>query len=206
VRAALIALHLIVMALFALPNPSASRGSDWRTIQVQRLIHHWSGRLNVAPDELAHGARAALHSYVLIYPRIVEPLDPYRRWVGVSQGWHLFATAPDHPYDVRVAIDTGDGFHTIRTTVHSKHNWRETQLRHHRVRRIERQLWRTNVVPEWYGWTNWCAVKAFEDFPEATSVRIRQVRWLTPPPGEASGKPPEGHVVRERVIERGPAR
>lgn len=202
-RAALIAAHIVAMGLFALPRPAAiSSANDFRTIQVQGELVRWGKRLGLPPSELRRQVRIAMIRYSQVYPRLVEPIEPYRGWVGVRQGWHLFSAGPKNPHEVHVAIDTGGGFRTIRVTGDADHDWRETQLRHHRVRKIERKFWRTTIVREWYGWSNWCAERAFEDSPSARAVRVRQVRWETPAPGDATGTHPPGRVVRERVIER----
>ena len=204
-RAALVLAHVVVLLLFALPNPGVALDrSAWRSPNVQHELEAWSGRLSalgvdVARPQLEERLYRLLVRWGALRAELLAPTELYQRYAGIRQPWTMFAAPNRHPARLELEVEVQGAWQTIYVARSDEHDWQATLLDHDRMRAVVfRHTW-----PQFAGThqhlCRWLARRAARDFPEATRLRARRYRARTPTPEEArAGVRPEGRY--EQVI------
>ena len=178
-RAALIAGHLLVITLAALPHVGrAALSKAARESPAARAeINVWTQRIaswgvEVAPEQLEQTSLRVLESWLELRAAVNAPFRPYVWGVGVEQPWLLFPGADRHPAFMHVEIEREGQWQPLQTMYPLATSWRAALLHHPRVHGVVY----TSSSPVHRGRTlelgRWFARQAAQEFPDATRLRI----------------------------------
>jgi hypothetical protein len=205
-RGVVIALVLVAHGVYALPLPPAltekrvSEPSFQEDIDIwMRLVHALHVPLDRQQVErIALDGSRALHT---LHTTLKAPFAPVMSLVGANQSWALFASTSTKTDRLEVSIQRGADaeWEVLLRRLDPCCTWRESMLEYRRIRGV----WdgqRDVARPGYKGLAKWLAACMFDEFPDATAVRVRLVREHVPLPGE-----PVDHEVsfkHERVHRR----
>ncbi len=104
-RAALVALHCVAIALVAAPAPSASsRVVDVSDPRFAAEVHPWATLVGLSDREFARRAERVRASWVDLRGSVVAPFERYLDVAGARQPWSLFSAPNASP--VCLVLDT----------------------------------------------------------------------------------------------------
>ena len=177
-RGALIAIALVAHGIYALPLPKAvpraEMTKDWR----QRQLGRWQQQLRslgieAEPAELEDVVVTGSARLAWVHRTLKTPFKPVFQLTNTNQSWALFAGATTRPERLVVEImREGEArWEPVERRLDPCCNWREDQLRYRRVRGVWDSLQKA-PRPAYRGLVRWIGRRAFEDFPDAVSVRI----------------------------------
>ena len=189
-------MHLFAITAMALPSVGGGMSrAAWRTPTVQAEFQLWTSRVNGwGIDITAAELEDNLWNFAVAYEdgrrKILEPLFPYFRYTGSWQSWRMFVAPHRYPGRLEIEIDTGQGWQPVYVARSSEHSWLRPWFDHDRSRAaIFRYAW-PHFRRARKEFTDWVAVQAARDFPEAKRVRTSFVRYRTRSPEEVrSGTP-----------------
>ncbi|MCH9686875.1 MAG: hypothetical protein K0V04_35905 [Deltaproteobacteria bacterium] len=208
IRAVLIGLHVLSLAVLSLPNASAVHDRRrWRTANAQADLEQWTKRLqgwgfDTDKRRLAQSLWSIGGAYLTVQRPIVTPFAWYARVSGSRQGWHMFASPQRHPAELHVEIERDGAWVLIYRPHSDEHAWNREQFEHNRFRKFLGRFARGFIQSDYEHTARWVAARAAADHPAATQVRVRLYRYQTlPPAAVVSGGKPKGRYERERVFE-----
>jgi hypothetical protein len=206
IRAVLVGYHALAVLLLSFPSPPAGnmQRSAWENPTVQNEFQLWSERLrgagvNVTAAELDSELYAAAQRFLGVRTKVIAPFEPYATFAGARQNWQLFVAPQRYPIRIEISLREGGSWRTLYTSRSDEFTWRSSLFEHYRMRRVV-------LFTTWGDDRNfkmlsdWIAAQAARDFPNATDVSIRKLRYRTPTPTEAlEGKtaPEAKYVGRE---------
>ena len=208
-RAGVIALVLLAHGIYALPLPPGVSERRVAEAPFQRDLDPWLhlfALLHLPVD------RPALQTFVVrsssalhtLHTTLKAPFAPAMDLVGANQAWALFAATTVTPDRLEVAIRRGGSrkWEVVLRRLDPCCTWREPMLEYRRIRGVWDGM-REAPRAGYKGLTKWIAARAFDDFPDATEVRVRLVRRTLSLPGD----PPIDDVSfkHERVHHRSAA-
>jgi hypothetical protein len=105
--------------------------------------------------------------------------------LGTNQAWALFASATTKPERLVIQIQREGSleWHVVTRRLDPCCTWKEDALRYRRIRGV----WdgqRDRMRAAYKGMTKWVAREAFEDFPDATRVRVHLEQRISTYPWE----------------------
>src|SRR5690606_30587874 len=113
------------------------------------------------------------------------------------------------PSRLWVELDEGSGFEPIYVSRSTQHTWRQGFFEHHRIRKLLGRIGRGGRDGAYNSLAGWVAKRAFDEHPQAQTVRLRIYTWTTPSGSAEPGftEPPEfgrrkGKFRHERVFTR----
>ncbi len=203
VRAALVLVH--GAAVLALAVPSLSAGTDrssWADPTVQGELHAWGERLGIPPRELEETAWQFAQRWIRLHAVLVAPFVPYRTYVGVRQPWVMFVAPQRYPVRIEIDLLEAGQWRTIYRERSDTYAWKRRLFDHDRLRAVFFRFGWDKYGYTWRDFADWVAVEAGRDFPGATAVRLRMLRFRTLSPDEVkAGQTPEGRWEKELVRE-----
>lgn len=195
-RALFVALHLFAITFMALPSVGGGMSrSAWGTPTVQAEFQLWTARLNGwGVDVTAEQLEDTLWEVAVAYEdgrrMILEPMYPYFRYTGSWQSWRMFVAPHRYPGRLEIELDSGEGWQPVYVARSGEHDWMRRLLDHDRCRAsIFRYAW-SHFRRGRKEFTDWVAVQAARDFPEARRVRTSFVRYRTRSPEEVRAGTP----------------
>jgi hypothetical protein len=203
IRAVLIVVHLVAIAIKAFPAPGGGmkRGA-WKDPTVQAEFDAWRGRLSVVGvDVSAEEFEERLWQFATGYNNGVKsltgPFDPYYRYCGTWQSWRMFVAPHRHPARLHIDVETAGEWQPIYVGRSEVHEWHREQFDHDRFRSAHfRYAWGP-YASTFKQFGVWVAKEAAVDFPEARRVRLRYFKYRTPSPLEVREDiAAEGHWQR----------
>lgn len=131
---------------------------------------------------------------------VVKPFRPLLRITGTGQGWGLFTYPNTHPHRLVIEVERDGEFQVVYRALDPEHDYLEPQLTFRRVRGVYDDN-ASKVRPSYESFARWVARQAFEDWPDATRVRVKMIRTHVVTPGQAADPKAETRLVR--VVKRG---
>lgn len=177
-RAGIILVALIAHGIYALPLPrkvtDRTLKEDWRQRDI-RMWRTWLSNLGleVEHEQIEEGLMTFTDLTSTVHKTLKTPFEPLFELTGSNQAWALFAAATTQPERLVVEIreDPRTGWRPILRRLDPCCTWMEPTIRYRRIRGIwDGQKKRPRGT--YRKLTSWLAAHAFEDFPEATEVRV----------------------------------
>ena len=192
IRAVLVTYHVLALFVMSFPSPpSGMRRSAWDNPTVQNEFALWADRLSrlgwkMTTKELDDRLWAISGRYVAAREKAIAPFVPYGEYAGARQSWRMFV-APQR-YPVRIEISVREGRKPWKKVFESRspeHRWNAGLFEKYRLRRVMFATAWDKDARHFKMLCDWIALQAARDFPDATEVMIRQLRYRTPTPEEA---------------------
>lgn len=131
---------------------------------------------------------------------VIKPFRPLMRITGTGQGWGLFTYPNTHPHRLVIEVERDGEFQVVYRALDPEHTYLEPQLTFRRVRGVYDDN-ASKVRPSYESFARWVARHAFEDWPDATRVRVKMIRTHVVTPGQEPD--PKAEVRLVRVVKRG---
>lgn len=195
VRAALVAAHIGAVVVLALPDIAGpgSNKTAWKNPTVQSEISAWADRLGMPKEDLEQTAWTVATTWTIWMSQLRAPIEPYSRYAGVRQKWRMFVAPHRYPATLHVDVYEQGAWRPVYLSRSDEHTWNARALDHTRMRSMQfRYAW-PQYKRHYRRFARWVARAAFEDFSEASRVRVRWYGFKTPTPAE----------VRDDAIPRG---
>jgi hypothetical protein len=207
-RAALIALVLVVSWVDAMPLPELS-ASDLRYEMAGDEIRAWQGVLArvgivVSEGELAEAGLAIGARSTAFRRGILRPFRPFFRVTGVGQAWGLFAYPDPHAGRLVVEGRAGEEEWQPLYVAPGADEPLEAVLECRRVRGVYDDVGdRPRPGAAWLRFADWIAALAFARYPELDEVRVRlPYKHIVVPGRESDKKRPEVPLRHSQVRKR----
>ena len=208
IRAILITMHLVALALLATPNPSMFlRRSWWELPAAQAELLAWSEALTGlgiehTPESLKEALWSGFEEIGAVRKKLTRPLRPYVRYCGTAQDWPLFAIPQRKVSRLFIDLQDHDGeWETIYITQDPEVSWNHRRLSSERYRNKVFFISQPHKKKQYRKFARWMAAMAAADFPEAEQLRLRfHVQTTLGPKKTRRGERPEGEFTRELVL------
>ena len=202
-RAAIVAVHCVAIALSALPNPAEGLNrKNWADPTVQAEFDRYAGWLGMESMALQDQAYAIAKVAAKSRAAIVEPFDPYLRVLGIRQNWRMFVAPHRWPTRIEIAgsVD-GQTWEPVYFEADPTLRWNADAF--------DTEPY-TGMLFRW-GWTSYAkdydrgckglARLLAADRPDFTKVRCRAWKSTTISAAQArAGETPEGKWIFEKVV------
>ncbi len=190
-RAIFVAYHVVAISLMAFPSPPSnmSRGA-WENPTVQNEFAMWAERLHTigihkTPKELDSDLYALAKSYLKGREKVLAPFEPYGDYAGARQSWRMFSGPQRYPIRLEISVNVGGEWRKVYESCSDEFAWRGDLLNRYRMRRVVHSTAWDNQK-HFKQFCDWIATLATHDFPEASEVMVRHLRYRTPTPEEAT--------------------
>jgi hypothetical protein len=202
VRAALIALGVVVHGFAAAPLPRSVKRSQMDTPMAKEELGRWvavAARVGVeiTIPELADWMTSTGAVAASARKAVMAPFGPWFRLTGTGQGWGLFTYPDTFPHRLTVEVREGRSWRTVYAGLDPDATWMRPQLAYRRVRAVYDGN-TDKVGPSYEPFVDWVAAHAFADFPDAKQVRVGFVRTHSTMPGEAADPEVAARLLRVR--------
>lgn len=192
IRAVLVAYHVVAVFVLSFPSPgSVMQRSSWKNPTVQNEFRLWSERLrgvglSLTQAELEDHLWNLAQRYLEVRRVTDAPFHPYAQYAGARQSWRMFVAPQRYPVRVEVSVREGNGpWRLVYQSRSDQHTWLAEKLNRYRLRRAMFQTAWERERGAYLTFCDWLADQAARDFPEATELMVRQLRYRTPAPAEA---------------------
>ena len=209
IRAGLVLLHLLAIAIMAFPAPGEGMVREaWKDPTAQEEFAAWTGRLNdwgiaVTQTEFEERLWQVAETYMAVWQGAQRPFKPYYSLCGTTQSWRMFAGPHRYPTRLHIDIEEAGRWRPAYVQRDPRHDWLHALLDHYRFRPlIYRFGWYQHVAgyADYQQFADWVASQARADFPEAERVRVYFFKSRTPSPEETrQGVSPPSEMVGEVV-------
>lgn len=200
IRAVLVAYHVLALLVLSFPSPpSGMKRSAWENPTVQNEFKLWAERLSGLGWEMSTAELDAKlwdlsQSYVGAREKAIAPFVPYGEYAGARQSWRMFVAPQRFPVRLEVMVREGRGaWKKVYESRSEEHAWLAGLFEKYRLRRVVFATSWDRDGRHYKMLCDWIAAQVARDFPAATEVQIRQLRYRTPTPAEAL----EGKTVLE---------
>ncbi len=204
-RAALIALAILVYGVAAAPIPQAVKKKHVFSPSGRDELQRW---VKVLDDlgleftvkelglEVVELAQPITHARQVV----LTPFKPWYRITGTGQRWGVFAYPDTRPHRLTVACDAGDGFETLFASGDPEHDWASVRFRHRRMRGVwDGVAKRKKPGAVYEDFVDLVATWVEEEHPACRTLRVSYWRLHAVGPDETPDDPKEVHV-RERTL------
>jgi hypothetical protein len=186
IRAALLAVVLLVHGLAASPMPRSVKRSQFDTPIGKEEMDRWVGILGtigvpISREKLSDDVYAVGSFFAGLRGALLDPFKPWFRVTGTGQGWGLFTYPDSFPHQLVVEVHTG-AWRTVYAGLDPDAGWMRDQLAYRRIRGVYDGNTR-KPGPSYDTFVAWVAARAFADFPDADQARIGFVRLHSTAPG-----------------------
>ncbi|MDP2315591.1 MAG: hypothetical protein Q8P41_22015 [Pseudomonadota bacterium] len=211
VRAALIAVVLLVSGIAASPMPKSVRRAHFETPIAIEEVDRWVGILGgvgvtVTRKELADRTYTVGKFFADLRGTLLGPFKGWFRVTGTGQGWGLFTYPDSYPHQLVIEVRAAgsapgseDGWRPIYAALDPDAAWHRDQLAYRRVRGVYDGNTR-KPGPSYDNFVAWASRQAFADLPDAAEVRIGFIRTHSTMPGVQPD--PERLPKFQRVVAR----
>ncbi len=167
-----VAIHIVAVLLQASPAPMYSDRESWKQPRVQAELAEWATRLDVPEATLEERLWTVSDRYLRVRNPIQEVFSPYYRYCGTAQGWRMFVAPDLEPTRLEIEVLEAGQWRTVYRELDSEYRWLAGTLEHWRFRVAFFSTTWTRNWDEFHAFSQWVAVKAKRDFPDAEGVRI----------------------------------
>jgi len=201
--------------VFTLPGGSRLANRQvWDSPHNRDQFSHWASTLqkfgvNVSGATLKQWLWGFTRRYVRAHSQLLRPVRWLPEQLGFGQSWRMFSNPQTTPSRLWVELDEGSGFEPIYVSRSTQHTWRQGFFEHHRIRKLLGRIGRGGRDGAYNSLAGWVAKRAFDEHPQAQTVRLRIYTWTTPSGSAEPGftEPPEfgrrkGKFRHERVFTR----
>ena len=187
-RALFVGVHLVLITVMALPNPSRVSEKDLKDPALQEVFADWRGVLagigvQLSVDETNALAMSFANQYMDARGVVLKPFRPYFRYTGTTQSWQMFGYLNRSP--ARLSIEVfrpGESWTPLFLARDPVHDWRKALFDSERVRgMMNRYSWKEKKR-SYNTFVDWLACEVARDLPDATSVRISMKQVQIPRP------------------------
>lgn len=192
IRAVLVAYHVLAVLVLSFPSPpSGMKRSAWDNPTVQNEFKLWADRLSavgwkMTTAELDAKLWELSKHYVGAREKVIAPFVPYVERSGARQSWRMFVAPQRFPVRLEVMVREGRGpWKKVYESRSDEHAWLAHLFEKYRLRRAVFATAWDKDSRHYKMLCDWIAAQAARDFPAATEVQIRQLRYRTPTPEEA---------------------
>ena len=189
-RALLVGLHLVLITVMALPNPSRVNEKDLKDPALQEVCSDWRGVLagvgvRLSVDETNALAMSFANQYMDVRAVVLKPFRPYFRHTGTTQSWQMFGYLNRSPARLSIEVFTpGESWTTIYLARSAEHDWRKALFDSERMHgMMNRYSWKERKR-SYTTFVEWLACEVAADFPDATSARVSMKQVQIPRPDE----------------------
>jgi hypothetical protein len=194
-RAALIALGILVHGFAALPIPRSARRSSLDLPVAHDEIVLWSKFLTswgfpIEPKALADDSFAVASGASDFRRAVMAPFNGWFRVSGTGQGWGLFTYPDSWPNQLRVDVrrKPNGKWEPLYAGLDPDLVWMRGRFVYRRVRGVyDGNSYKPG--PSFENFVDWVADEAFAQFPDVREVRVSFMRLHTVLPGEDPGVP-----------------
>lgn len=203
-RAALIAVVLLVHGIAASPLPRSVKRSQFESAIAKEELDRWVAILGavgvtLTREELAERSFARGQQLVKLRTFLLGPVRPWLRVSGTGQSWGLFTYPDAWPHQLVVEIRVGSAWRTVYAGLDDEADWNREMLAYRRVRGVyDGNTYKPTKVYE--NFARWIGGRALADFPEAEEARVKFIRYHTRAPGQEPD--PERTEKLVRVVGR----
>ncbi len=188
VRALLVGVHLVLITVMALPNPSRVSEKDLKDPALQEVFADWRGVLDgvgvqLSVDETNDLAIRFANQYMDARAVVLKPFRPYFRYTGASQSWQMFGYLNRSPARLSIEVFTpGESWTTLYLARDPTYDWRRTLFDSERMRgMMSRYSWKEKKR-SYTTFVNWLACAVAREHPDATSIRVSMKQVQIPRP------------------------
>lgn len=199
VRAALLALYLVVVTLAAVPTPAGFSRTRLDDPAVKESLDAWKGVLSAigvveTDEEMADLAWSAGQALVSGRQTLIGPFETYFWLTGTRQSWRMYGGVDRRSARLEIDVHEHGAWRTVYADL-TEHDWRGGMLRQERVRTVRDHFSDKRNRSKWRGFVTWMARLAAADFPDADRLRMRFVGLDAADPAavrERGGQPETG--------------
>ncbi len=205
-RAAFVLFHVLSMLVFCLPSGLANEGR-WRSKTTQRDLADWAARLRklgveTDKDTLEASLKNAAGGYSSVRSALAAPFARYARVTLTYQGWTMFASPQQRPYEIHVDGLVDGAWVPLHRPLDDEANIYDDFLQHNRVRKFTGRFAKNLSWQSYTDFAKFLARRAFEKRPDVERVKVALYGYTTlPPERSAKGEKPEGQY--EHTLELG---
>lgn len=202
--------HIVALILLAIPDAAGPglRRSAWKNPTVQNELGAWAHRLRAAgweisKEELEARMWVVAKTWTAWMVAVRAPLQPYTEYAGVRQRWRMFVAPHRHPAKLVIDVESDGQWTPIYTSRSPDLDWDHWTMDHTRMRSmLFRYAWK-EYRRFYRSYARWVARRVFEDFPEASRVRVRWYGFRTPTPEEVrEDRVPPGRYRQPQIFAR----
>lgn len=204
-RAAVLALTVLVYGIAASPLPKSVKRSQFDTPIAIEEVDRWVGILGgvgitVTRKELADGSYASGKFFADLRRTLLGPFKGWFRVSGTGQGWGLFTYPDSYPHQLVIEVREKPGpWRPVYAALDPDADWRRDQLAYRRVRGVYDGNTRKPGV-SYDNFVAWVARLALADHPDADEVRVGFIRTHSTMPNVTPD--PERLAKHQRVVKR----
>src|SRR5690606_3515630 len=136
--------------------------------------------VNVSGATLKQWLWGFTRRYVRAHSQLLRPVRWLPEQLGFGQSWRMFSNPQTTPSRLWVELDEGSGFEPIYVSRSTQHTWRQGFFEHHRIRKLLGRIGRGGRDGAYNSLAGWVAKRAFDEHPQAQTVRRRIYTWTTP--------------------------
>ncbi len=205
VRAALIAVTLIVYGVAASPLPKSVKRSHFEQPIAVEELDRWVGILGgagvtVTRAELADRAYVVGRALADVRSALLGPFKGWFRVSGTGQGWGLFTYPDSYPHQLVIEVRPSEGeWRPVYAALDPDAPWRRDQLAYRRVRGV----YDGNTRKPGASYDNFVqriGRLALTDFPDAAEARVGFISTHSTMPGRP--RDPERLPKLQRTVAR----
>ena len=205
-RALLVTAHIVAVLVCAFPSPSGGMNrSTWKNPTVQAEMSAWAQRLSMDPEILEDHLWEMAKRYMAARKGVLAPFAAYYEHAGTYQAWHMFIAPHRNPARLYIDLsedgDQGESWRLLYISRHPELRWRAELFDHSRSRAaLFRYSWSHYRSP-YRKFGKWLAAEAAAEFPAASQLRLRWLRYQTPSPEQVlTSSEPEGTFERPMLF------
>ena len=131
------------------------------------------------------------------------PLDLYAAYCGVSQRWFMFKGVAPDTARIEIAVVENGVWRDIYAERSPTMNWNAQSFDHYRWREAMNEFRSRRRARGWSKFVEWTKARVFEEFPDASRVRIRVMRAPLHPVTECR-RVHHTRRIRQHVGDRSP--
>jgi hypothetical protein len=205
-RAVLVAVHVLVVVLSAVPSPEGGMDRrSWEEPTVRAEIGAWAERLGQPREAFTERLWSLAQGYSAGLDVVLAPVRRYERLTGTAQSWKMFVAPHRFPARLRIEARAGEDapWESVYAARSDTADWMRDALDHERLRAsVFRWSWPRYRTVYRHG-CEALARRLFEERPELTTARCSLGRARSPSPEEvASGEVPEPRWGDLHVVKR----
>lgn len=202
IRAALIALVVVICGVAAAPMPGPGARSALADASGQRELQTWVDLLEqvgitATKEQLTDVVMAFSKGTRSTRSTILYPFKHLFRITATQQGWALFAYPDTHPNALVIdgKNEGSDHYFVLYDSTQPELDWQASTLQYRRVRALYNPS--SRAAPGYGGLASAMARRAFADHPELTTVRFRLRRYKTNLPWDGGAREEMGYRYRK---------
>lgn len=181
-RAVFVLFHVLTVLLIGFPAPAGvTDRSHWKDPSVQDEMRTAAERARAiglpwTDAEFEELMYFLATEYNKVRRIVLKPFRPYAKYCGVRQSWRMFSAPHRYPTIMQIEIEENKKWRPVYRIRSDEYDWMRRRFDHHRMRRLAFLHGWKKYRRSYNGFSKWVSKEASRDFPNATRVRIRQLK------------------------------